>query len=183
MSKSISGHFKSTQGFINHPAYSYSQYEAKMYEFSLKEKPEPYPLKYKQLSSKKLKSLRDKKNNRTITKKEYKILEWHKRLAKRRNEGIDKFWIIEKKKLQAGLPGTRHWTEAQITDILNNKRPKYNNQTINSHHTYSVKDYPHLANRHDLIYPVTPYEHLYGWHGGNFSKSSHGKPVKNILQF
>lgn len=31
--------------------------------------------------------------------------------------------------------------------------------------------------------PVTPYEHLYGYHGGNYKNSLPGKPINDIKQF
>jgi len=183
MSKPTSGLFKNTQGFKNHPAYSISSFEERVAVLAAKEQFREHPTKQRQLSSKKLKELRAKKTNRTIKKSEYKALEWNKRLSKRRNEGIEKFWQIEKKKLRANLPGTRNWSEEQITAILAGERPKFNNKTMASHHTYSVKDYPHLANRGDLIYPATYIEHKDGFHGGNYKKSLPGKPIKHISEF
>ena len=55
--------------------------------------------------------------------------------------------------------------------------------TLDSHHTYSVAKYPHLANRGELIYPATKYEHRQGWHGGNMRNSLPGKPINKIEEF
>lgn len=183
MSKPSSGHFKNTQGFKNHPAYSISIFEKRVSDLAEKEQFRPHPTKQKQLSTKKLKDLRQKRDNRSISKSEYKALEWNRRLSRRRNEGIDKFWQLEKKKLRANLPGTRNWSKDQIAAILNGERPKYKEQTMISHHTYSVKDYPHLANRGDLIYPATFKEHKDGFHGGNYKQSKPGKQINFISEF
>ena len=75
-----------------------------------------------------------------------------------------------------GAP-TRQWNSQQTEDILNGRRPKYNEKTIQGHHTYSASKYPHLANRAGVIFPVTFEEHLKGWHGGNFKNSKPGKPI------
>ena len=32
---------------------------------------------------------------------------------------------------------------------------------MHAHHTYSVKKYPHLANRGEIIFPTTFQEHLH----------------------
>ncbi len=183
MSKPTSGHFKNTVGFKMHPSYDLSLREAKIEKQMEEEKIVPHPTKKKQMSSAKKKKLRGKILNRTITQKEYKDLEWNRRLSRRRNKGIDLFWNHEKQRLNAGLPGTRHWTEEQKRDILNSRRPSFKGKKLKSHHVYSVKDYPHLANRENFIYPATDNEHFNGWHGGNYSKSLPGRQIKPIKDF
>ena len=42
---------------------------------------------------------------------------------------------------------------------------------------------PHLADKGEIIYPVTPNEHLKGWHGGNFKNSRPGEPIIDINDF
>jgi len=58
---------------------------------------------------------------------------------------------------------TRKWTDEQRKAIENHQRPKFNGQTLHSHHTYSVAKYPHLVNIGAIIYPATPNEHRHGW--------------------
>ena len=137
-----------------------------------------HPLKHRELSSAKMAELRKKANARTITKKEYRIYDSNKRLAKRRQAGVENFWKQETKRIIRGEATTRNWTPEQRHDIVNNIRPKANGKTIQSHHSYSVSKYPHLANRGEVIFPATFREHLYEWHGGNFKKSLPGRPIK-----
>ena len=142
-----------------------------------------HPTKYKQMSSKKLKALREKEANRTLTKEEYKHKEWQRRLSARRKEAIKQFWENERRLIKQNLPTTRNWSAEQRQEILSSKQPKYKGKTMASHHTYSVAKYPHLANRKELIYPVTFVEHVYGWHGGNTKNSLPGIPIKMIKEF
>lgn len=182
MSKANSGHFHGTFGNQVHRVsqmFSPKQGLADGQKFVIRE----HPTKYKQMSSKKLQELNDKVNNRTITREEYKRKEWQRRLTKRRNTAITKFWERERNLIKSGLPTTRNWSAEQIHDILSGKRPKYNGKTMASHHTYSVSRYPHLANRMEYIYPVTVHEHIHGWHGGNTKNSLPGVPIKYIKEF
>ncbi|WP_288886478.1 hypothetical protein [uncultured Eubacterium sp.] len=182
MSKPNSGHFKGTTGEkIASYKYLISQNHAIIN--GNKDDLREHPCKYKQPGRKKLKMLQEKLEARTITKEEYKLLSWSKRLAKRRNRGIDEFWKEERRRIKKGLPTTRNWSAQQRADILNKKRPKFKGKTIQSHHTYSVAKYPHLANKGKYIQPVTPYEHLYGYHGGNYKNSLPGKPINDIKEF
>jgi hypothetical protein len=142
-----------------------------------------HPTKYKQLGSKKAKQIREKIKNRTATKTEYKRLSWNVRLDKRRNLAVDTFWNEERRRIKRGQPATRNWSAKQREDILNKKRPKYKDKTMQSHHLYSVTKYPHLANVSTFIQPVTHCEHLYGYHGGSYRNSLPGKPIKNIKEF
>ncbi len=142
-----------------------------------------HPLKYKQLSAKTMTALRKKVQERSITRSEYKIYESNRRLSRRRDKGVDDFWKQEAKRLLSGERSTRDWTPEQKHDIIHNRRPKQNGKTIQSHHTYSVSQYPHLANKGEIIYPATFREHLYIWHGGNFKNSLPGKPIKKNLSY
>ena len=142
-----------------------------------------HPTKHKQLSAKKMTLLRKKVQARTITRQEYKSYNSNRRLARRRDQGKIEFWNQEKNRIQNGLTPSRKWTPEQMHDILHDRRPKQDGKTIQAHHTYSVSQYPHLANRGEVIFPATFREHLYGWHGGNFKNSLPGKPInKNKLR-
>ncbi len=142
-----------------------------------------HPTKYKQMSSQKLKVLREKEANRTLAREGYKHKEWQRRLSARRKEAITEFWKNERRLIKRNLPTTRNWSDEQRQAILSGKQPKYKGKNMVSHHTYSVAKYPHLANRKELIYPVTFYEHVYGWHGGNTKNSLPGIPIKMIKEF
>lgn len=135
----------------------------------------PHPIQQKQLSAKQKARIKSKIEARTATREEYERYEWNKRLDQRRKAGIDEFWKNEKRLLELGDDTTRNWSEEQKHAILNNRKPTFNNQTMQSHHTYSVSQYPHLANVGGVIYPATPNEHLKGWHGGNYKKSKPGR--------
>ncbi len=139
-----------------------------------------HPLKYKQVSSKKLSMMRQKIKERKLSREEYKIYTSNQRLLKRRRTGALEFWNQEKARIQNGSPTTRPWTAQQMHDIIHNIRPTKNGQVFQAHHTYSVAKYPHLANKGEVIYPVTFWEHLFIWHGGNFQKSLPGKPIRQI---
>jgi len=181
MSKPSSGHFKGTGGSQakqHRPFTNGGTYGSIKSNLDLRE----HPTKYKQLSSKKLKLLREKEANRTLTKAEYKHKEWQRRLSARRDEGIKSFWKEERKRILKGLPTTRNWNATQRKDIIAGKRPKFGGKTIVSHHTYSVSKYPHLANRKEIIYPATFYEHIHRWHGGNTRNSFPGRPINPIKE-
>lgn len=183
MAKPSSGHFSGTAGSkyayknqsrnIDRDAIILSRY------LDLRE----HPTKYKQMSSKKLKVLRQKEANRTLTKEEYKHKEWQRRLSARRKEAITEFWKNERRLIKHNLPTTRNWSAEQRQAILSGNQPRFKGKTMASHHTYSVAKYPHLANRKELIYPVTFYEHVYGWHGGNTKNGLPGIPIKMIKEF
>ena len=176
MSKPSSGHFSGTTGSKN--AYKNQSPKRDLGDIIILEgsKYEEHPTKYKQLNSKKRKELREKVQSRTITKAEYKRLDWQRRLDTRRKAGIVAFWDSERDRISYGLPTTRNWSATQIADIMNSKTPKFNGQSMQSHHKYSVAKYPHLANRGDLIYPVTKYEHYNRWHHKGTKNSLPGMP-------
>ncbi|WHY79964.1 hypothetical protein QNH20_12820 [Neobacillus sp. WH10] len=132
---------------------------------------------YKSLSRDQQKIIKEKIENRTVTKEEYKRYQWDKRFSKRRAAGVNEFWKQEKKRILDGEPPTREWTNEQIQEILKGKKPQYNGQSIIGHHTYNAMNYPHICNIGELIYPVTSREHLKGWHGGSYSKNAPGRPV------
>ena len=142
-----------------------------------------HPAKYKQISAKEKARLSAKFQDRTITKEEYKILEWNKKISFKRQDAVNGFWDQEQVRLQNGENGTRNWSPQQKADILSGKRPTYNGKTIQGHHTYSVSKYPHLSGNSEVIYPTTFNEHLNGWHGGNFRNSLPGEPIKTIIDF
>lgn len=144
---------------------------------------EEHPIKQKQLSTSQKTELKQKLNNRTMTKEEYKRWDWNKRFDKRRKAGVRDFWNQEKQRLLNGENGTRNWTTEQKIDIINGTPPKYNGKTIQGHHTYSASKYPQLADKGSVIYPATKTEHLNGWHGGNYKNSLPGKPIKTIIEF
>ena len=176
MSKPSSGHFKGTTGSNLSKMHSNTDYKNSVIinkKLDLRE----HPTKYKQYNSKKLKEFNRKEANRTLTKEEYTRREWQKRLNPRRQAGIDAFWAREKYLIDKKLPTTRNWTAKQRDEILSGKIPKFKDVTMQSHHTYSVSKYPHLANIGSLIYPVTRYEHHKRWHGSNYRNSLPGKPI------
>ena len=183
MSKPSSGYFSGTAGSQNSSKNLSQTDYGSVIIFSKDSGEKEYPTKYKQMSSKKLKMLREKKKNRTITKEEYKRLEWQRRLTSRRNEAVKGFWERESYLIKNNLSTTRNWSAQQRRDILSGKKPRYKGKTIISHHTYSVARYPHLANKAELIFPATHYEHFYGWHGGNTRNSLPGKPIEKIFEF
>jgi len=144
---------------------------------------EEHPIKNKQLSSSKMKELKNKIDSRTATREEYNLYEWNKKMSQRRSEGVKDFWNQERERIIKGERTTRNWTQEQIDDILRGKTPKYNGKPIQGHHTYSVSKYPHLANKGEVIFPVTANEHLNGWHGGNYKNSLPGEPIVDFYDF
>ena len=136
-----------------------------------------------QLSSKQLKEIKKKIDERTATYEEYKLYTHSIRLIKRRKKGVRDFWKQERERILSGQPTTRQWSANQMDDILHHRIPKFKGKSMQGHHTFSVLKYPHLANRGEVIYPVTPYEHLNGWHGGNYKDSVPGRPIKIINEF
>ncbi|MBC6971801.1 cytoplasmic protein [Bacillus sp. Xin] len=142
-----------------------------------------HPIPYKQLTAKKMKNLKLKIENRTITKEEYESYIWNKKFSVRRRKGVDEFWNQEQERILNGETPSRNWTEEQIQDILNNKKAKFNGETLQGHHTYSAAKYPHLADKGEVIFPLTHREHFYGWHGRNYKTSLPGKPINDIVDF
>lgn len=88
MAKPSSGHFSGTAGRKTAYKNQYRNIDRDAIilprDLDLRE----HPTKYKQMSSQKLKVLRQKEANRTLTKEEYKHKEWQRRLAVRRNKAI-----------------------------------------------------------------------------------------------
>ncbi|WP_261383197.1 T7SS effector LXG polymorphic toxin, partial [Bacillus licheniformis] len=142
-----------------------------------------HPTKTKQFGSKKMKELKKKIDNRTITKQEYQDYIWNKKFAKKRKAGVTEFWDMEAERIMNGQPTTRNWSEKQVQDILSGKVPKYDGKPMAGHHTYSASKYPHLSDKGEIIYPATFKEHFYGWHGGNWKNSKPGEPIKSIKDF
>jgi len=176
MSKPSSGHFSGTTGNKNTSKNMSRNNDMSVIITSKDIDTREHPTKYKQIGSKKRKALREKVQLRTITKAEYKRLEWQKRLDIRRKAGIDSFWDRERFRISLNLPTTRNWSAEQRADILNHKMPKFNGKSMHSHHTYSVAKYAHLANQGRLIYPVTAYEHTNRWHYKGTKNSLPGRP-------
>ncbi|MGY0691942.1 hypothetical protein ACW2QC_04015 [Virgibacillus sp. FSP13] len=137
----------------------------------------------KQMSSKKMKELRERIDNRTITKQEYADYIWNKKFAKRRDKGVKEFWYQEQQRILNKEPPTRNWSREQVQDILDGKTPKFDGKPIAGHHSYSASKYPHLADKGEIIYPVTFREHFIGWHGRNWRNSIPGEPIIPIKDF
>lgn len=142
----------------------------------------PHSSNMKQLSKKKMRELQQKKANRTITKEEYKLLEWNKKIRTKRRNAVDSFWAEERERIVAGT-ATRNWSKQQVQQIMEGRTPKFDGKPIQGHHAYSVSQYPHLAARHEIIFPATFNEHFNGWHGGNFSISLPGIRINEISDF
>ena len=174
MSKSLSHHFHGTTGerrFLASQGQTESDIIRKrVQDLDLRE----HPVKHKSTLSRK--KIKEKIDNRTASKDDYKKYYSLQRLAKRRKKGVNDFWKQEKKKKKKGEPTTRNWTAEQRNDILHNRIPKVNGKRMQGHHSYSVSKYPHLANKGEVIFPATFEEHLYVWHGGNFQNSLPGRP-------
>lgn len=64
----------------------------------------------------------------------------------------------------------------QADDIMKNKRPKFDDKTIEGHHMYNA-----LADKAFNIYPATRDEHLYRRHGGSFQNETKGKPLNPLV--
>lgn len=142
-----------------------------------------HPIPHKQMSAKKMKKLKMKIADRSITKEEYKAYTWNKKFAAKRDKGVKEFWRQEKVRLLNNEPPTREWSKEQIDDILNNKRAKFEGKTLQGHHSYSASKYPHLSDKGEVIYPATHKEHFYGWHGRSYKQSLPGKPINYIKEF
>ena len=172
MSKGSSGLFHGTTG-DRHQSSAEHTIASRTAGLDLREHP-----RGKSLSARQSRQVRNKITARTATKNEYRQYMSDKRFAERRKAGVNEFWKQERRRIKAGVQPTRDWSDEQRADILSGGRPKYEGRTIQGHHSYSASRYPHLANRGEIIYPVTFDEHLFGWHGGNFSNSLPGKPIK-----
>ena len=142
-----------------------------------------HPVNQKQLSSTSRARIKRRIEARTATREEWKRYMWDKRLRERRSKGVKEFWNEERLRLASGKKGTRNWSSEQLNEILSCKSPSYNGKRMQAHHAYSVSKYPHLANRPEVIFPATPYEHLEGWHGGSYRKSLPGSRVRRINEF
>ena len=132
----------------------------------------------KVLSNKEMKEVSKKNDQRTATMEEYKNYSMTLRMNKNRKAAVEVFWVNERLRLISGEAPTRNWTHQQIQEILSGHKPKHKGKTIQGHHTYSVRKYPQLASKYEVIYPVTFEEHLYEWHGGSFKNSLPGRPIK-----
>ena len=183
MRKSASGLFNNTKGYREHYFENNSPSDIIHHRVSNSNlDTRKHALKYKLLSRKRRSLIANRIKERKATKLEYKHLESNKRLAKRRSEGVSKFWEEERIRVISGTP-TRNWSSSQREAIIKGEKPKYKGKTIQGHHTYPVSQYPHLANKHEVVYPSTYREHLYGWHGGNYNKAKPGKQINPIKDF
>lgn len=179
MSKPLSGLFRGTKGERFHTGDAEAVIALRTAGLDLRE----HPLDRKQLSAKRVRAIRKKIELRTATREEYEIYEWSKRFGARRRKGVSAFWRQERKRLLAGLPGTRNWSPEDVTRIIAKKRPRHDGRAIEAHHTYSASLFPHLANRSEIIYPTTHFEHLQAWHGGNYRKSLPGRRIRRFNEF
>lgn len=179
MSKPPSGLFLGTKGELAFYGDAESLIAARVLGLDLRE----HPLTRKQLSSKQRKEIKKRIEARTATHEEYKHYLWDQRLRNRRKAGVDMFWAEEALRIASGQKGTRNWTAEQREDILAGHKPKFKGRTLESHHTFSVLKYPHLANVGGVIYPATHLEHKKGWHGGSYRKSKPGKRYNRLNEF
>ena len=143
----------------------------------------PHPITQKQLSSKQRKRIRDRIKRRIATREEYQRFMWDRRFARRRKLGVNNFWKQERDRINDGEQFTRNWTPEQIADILGDKSPKFQSKAMEAHHSYNAKEFPHLANLGEVIYPATHDEHIKGWHGGNYRNSRPGKRIRRFREF
>jgi hypothetical protein len=179
MSKPPSALFRGTKGDIAFHGNAESVIAARTVGLDLHE----HPAKQKQLGAKQRKEINKKIKNRTATREEWKRKEWDRRIRERRKKGVDEFWAQEAIRISTGQKGTRNWSSDQVSQILSGKKPLFNGKTTQSHHTYSVAKYPHLANLGAIIYPATYFEHRMGWHGGNTRNSLPGRRIRPITEF
>lgn len=179
MSKPTSGHFAGTKGAKRDPSTkSIKSPEEIIAERTKGLDLKSHPRKSKSMSASKMHNIRDKINNRTASKEEYKAIMSENRFRKRRSKAVHDFWKDEANRIKHNLPTTRQWTPEQRRDIINKKRPKYKGQSLEGHHTYSAQLYPHLANISLVIFPATHDEHKNDWHGGNYKKNLPGKRIQ-----
>ena len=179
MSKPESGLFSGTSGILDFYGNAESVIASRVAGLDL----QPHPITQKQLSSKRMAKIKGKIETRTATREEYALYTWNRRFKKRRDKGVSNFWFSEQGRLKHDMQGTRNWTPEQVQAILKGDTPKFNGESMQAHHAYSAKDYPHLANNGAVIYPATKREHLKGWHGGNYRKSKPGKRIRRIREF
>lgn len=179
MSKGISGLFGGTAGANEAILYLGQEIISSRVEgLDLREHP-----REKALTPKQRKLIKEKIASRTATQSEYNLYMSDKRFSERRKTGVNEFWKQERRRIKKGEATSREWSDAQKESILSGFRPKYNGKTVQGHHTYSASRYPHLANRGEVVFPVTFDEHLYGWHGGNFRNSLPGRPVRYMKKY
>ena len=178
MSKPPSGLFKGTKGIDDFFGNAETIIASRVKGLDLT----PHPIQQKQLSATQKARIKSKIKARTATREEYQRLMWDSRFSRRRKLGVNNFWKLEKDRINKGAQYTRNWTDEQVADILNNKSPKFQSKAIEAHHSYSAKEFPHLANLGEVIYPATHDEHLKGWHGGSYRKSKPGRRIRRIRE-
>jgi GHH signature containing HNH/Endo VII superfamily nuclease toxin len=138
-----------------------------------------YETPYKPLTPKQRRLLKEKVENRTISRDEYKRLEWHRRFNNRRKKGVDRFWAEERIRLRDGESGTRNWSPQQQDDIVNYRTPTHGGKPIEGHHKYNALDHPQIADDPNNIYPATKEEHFRRWHGGSWRHDTFGTPLND----
>ncbi len=179
MTKPESGLFKGTSGIDDFYGNAEKVIASRVKGLDLT----PHPTQMKQLSSKQRALIRSKIEKRTTTREEYRRFQWNRRFEKRKRAGIHNFWHEEAERISQGKSTTREWKDTQIAELKGGKTPTHQSRPMEAHHTYSAKDYPHLANLGAVIYPATHDEHLKGWHGGNYKKSKPGRRIRRIREF
>lgn len=183
MSKPSSGHFQGTTGSNHSGSATFTNPSAsdiiaeRVKGLDLR----PHPVKH--FSDTSYVKIRQKVADRTATRDEYRKLQQGIRLNRRRREGPRRFLTQEAIRIKTGQKTTRNWSASQIQEIVSGSYPTYKRRKLEGHHSYSVAKYPHLANRHEVIYPATHHEHIQGWHGGNTRNSMPGKPIRLIEDF
>lgn len=136
-----------------------------------------YKVPYASLTKGQRANYKQKMESRSLTRDQYKRLEWDRRFANKRAKGVARFWADERAKLRLGESGTRAWSGEQRSAILRNKVPTFNGEPIQGHHRYNAISHPHLASDPENIYPATRTEHLLRWHGGSWKNDSFGAPL------
>lgn len=142
----------------------------------------PHPTAMTHLTPKQRREIKRRIANRTATREDFKRFEWDRRFHNRRRRGVRAFWKSERDRILHGQTPTRNWTPKQKEDILAGKVPKFEGKPMPAHHSFSALLYPHLADRKEVMYPATQFEHLHGWHGGSYKNSLPGKRFKPINQ-
>lgn len=179
MSKPLSELFNGTKGAIAFRGDAEAIIASRVDGMDLR----AHPVVQKQLNARTRRMISQKIRARTATRDEYARYMWDKRFRRHRRAGVKNFYAQERQRLLLGEGGTRRWSESQRREILSKRRPTFKGRPLESHHTYSARMYPHLANRGEVIYPATHDEHHKGWHGGNYRKSVPGKRIRRLNEF
>ena len=106
MSKGLSGLFFGTIGAKRGGGYDIIA--SRVIGLDLHEHP------VKKTSNLSMREINKRIQNRTATKGDYQQMERNRRLAKRRETGVNSFWEQERERLITGQSGTRVWSRQQI---------------------------------------------------------------------